>query len=96
MPPEGAAVCACRRPSRPQWRTARDATQALREHESKRHAGQTIDGTWYVQAPATAVASHAHRCPKDAHMHRSVPVRKERRPRPQEVTPNTTTTKGRS
>lgn len=46
--------CPCRRPVRAQWRTAREATKALRLHEKKRHAGSSIGGTWFVQVPATA------------------------------------------
>ncbi|MDK1473632.1 hypothetical protein QNO07_09390 [Streptomyces sp. 549] len=46
--------CPCGKRDRPRYRTPKDATKVLREHEKKRHGGQSIGGTWYVQIPATA------------------------------------------
>ncbi|MBB1252922.1 hypothetical protein H3146_06010 [Streptomyces sp. OF3] len=49
--------CPCGKRARPQWRTAKDATRELRVHEKRRHDGQSIGGTWYVQIPATATTA---------------------------------------
>lgn len=46
--------CPCRKSEKPRYRNSREATAALRAHEKKRHGGQSIGGTWFLQVPAAA------------------------------------------
>jgi hypothetical protein len=43
--------CPCGKRAKPQYRDAKTATAALREHEKRRHGGHTVGGAWYVQMP---------------------------------------------
>lgn len=49
--------CPCGKREKPRYRTSKEATQALRAHEKKRHGDQTIGGAWYAQIPATTTPS---------------------------------------
>ncbi|MFD8949443.1 hypothetical protein ACFV0B_11370 [Streptomyces xanthophaeus] len=52
-------TCPCGTKEKPRFRDAREATKALRAHESKKHGGKTVGGAWYAQiaaAPKPAIA----------------------------------------
>lgn len=51
--------CPCGKREKPRYRTSKEATQALRAHEKKKHSGTTVGGAWYAQIPATAAPGKA-------------------------------------
>jgi hypothetical protein len=52
-------TCPCGKKEKPRFRDAKTATKALREHERKRHGGQTVGGAWYGQVPEKKTAPAA-------------------------------------
>lgn len=46
--------CPCGKREKPRYRDAKTATGALRTHERKVHAGQSLGGAWYAQLPESA------------------------------------------
>jgi len=49
--------CPCHKSEKPRYRTSKEATAALRAHEKKKHGGQSVGGTWYLQIPAATQPS---------------------------------------
>ena len=45
--------CPCGKKSKPHCRTPQIAISELRQHEKKKHAGESVGGAWYLQIPAT-------------------------------------------
>ncbi|MEU2724057.1 hypothetical protein [Streptomyces smyrnaeus] len=45
--------CPCGKQEKPRYRTAKDATKALRTHERRIHGGASVGGAWYAQIPTT-------------------------------------------
>lgn len=49
--------CPCGRKSKPHCRTPQSAISELRQHEKKKHAGESVGGAWYLQIPATGTST---------------------------------------
>ncbi|WP_329472705.1 hypothetical protein OIE75_29605 [Streptomyces sp. NBC_01723] len=47
-------ACPCGKKEKPRYRDAKEATKALRAHESKKHGGKSVGGAWYAQANEAA------------------------------------------
>ncbi|MFE9337745.1 hypothetical protein [Streptomyces sp. NPDC007063] len=46
--------CPCGKQEKPRYRTAKDATKALRTHERRIHGGASVGGAWYAQIPTAS------------------------------------------
>ncbi|MCX4778152.1 hypothetical protein [Streptomyces sp. NBC_01264] len=47
-------TCPCGSKEKPRYRDAKLATKALRNHETKKHGGQSVGGAWYAQVTEEA------------------------------------------
>lgn len=47
--------CPCGWKQKPRFRDAKEATKALRTHETAKHGGKSVGGAWYAQATEAAI-----------------------------------------